>query len=50
MFTFFLESSHLLGMLEKVQLLTVVPNVKKQAFEVEIAGPDNVHVLLGAVP
>ena len=50
MLTFFPESSHLLGVLEKVQLLTVVLDVEKQAFEVEIAGPDNIHILLGAVP
>ena len=46
----FPESPRFLGILEKVQLLTVVFDVEKQVFEVEIMGPEDVHILIGAVP
>ena len=49
-FTGFPESPRLLGVLEKTQLLTVILDVEKQVFEVEIMGSDDVHILLGAVP
>ena len=49
-FTCFPESPRFHGILEKVQLLTVVLDVEKQVFEVEMMGPEDVHILLGAVP
>ena len=49
-FACFPKSPRFLGMPEKVQLLTVILDVEKQVFEVEITGPEDVHILLGAVP
>ena len=49
-FACFPKSPRFFGMLEKVQLLTVVLDVEKQVFEVETMGPEDVHILLGAVP
>jgi hypothetical protein len=44
------ESPHFLAMLKRPQFLTVVFDVKKGIFEVEILGPGDIHLLLGAVP
>lgn len=46
----FPKSPRLFGTLERIHLLTVVFDVGKQVFEVEIMGPEGVHILLGAVP
>ena len=49
-FNCFPESPRFLGILDKVHVLTVILDVEKQVFEVEIIGPGDVHILLGAVP
>ena len=49
-FTCLPESPRFLGMPEKIQLLTVILDVEKQVFEIEIIGPEDVHILLGALP
>ena len=49
-FNCFPESPRFLGIFDKVHLLTVILDVEKQIFEVEIIGPGDVHILLGAVP
>ena len=49
-FAGFPRSPRFTGILEKVQLLTVVLDVGKQVFEVEIIGPEDVRILLGVVP
>lgn len=44
------ESPRFLGALRDPQFLTVVFDVERQIFEVETPGPENVHILLGAIP
>ena len=44
------DSSRFLGVLKSPQFLTVVFDVEKGVFEVEILGPGDIHILLGAVP
>lgn len=43
------ESRNFLGILKAPQFLTVVFDVEKQVFEVEVMETDGVHVLIGAV-
>ena len=49
-FTCLPEPPQFLGMPEKIQILTVILDIEKQVFEIEIVGPEDVHILLGAVP
>ena len=44
------RSSRFLRVLKGVQFLAVIFDVERQIFEVDVLGPGNVHLLLGAIP
>ena len=43
-------SPHFLEALKRPRFLTAVFDIEKQIFEIETLGPENIHILLGAVP